>query len=125
MNDLIANRVNNAFSAQNVANSAARVSNLRNADFLTLSRELGILPELDAAGFRQYRRRITIPRVIQRILTLVHREALFRDTPIPINIRINDTETSSIQVTVTEQLISVTLNRPAPTRPGAASRRAR
>jgi hypothetical protein len=106
--------INNAFSARNVANSASRVQHLSRADFLTISRELGILGEMSAQTFRRYRRNMTIPPAIQRILTSVHRSALFRDPPIPMRIEINDATPPSIEITATDQLISIRLNRPHP-----------
>lgn len=110
--------INQAFHPSNVAASARRVEHLSRADFLTLSRELGILGEMSDRTFRRYRRNLTIPPLIQRILTLVHRAALFRNPPSPMRIEINDATPPSIEITVTEQLISIRLNRPHPHRHG-------
>jgi hypothetical protein len=107
--------INSAFSAENIRISVGRLRGLsRRADFLTISRTLGILHPMDDATFRRYRRNLTIPRAIQQILTSIHHAALYADPPMPMRIQINDAPTPAIEVTVTDQLISIRLDRPAP-----------
>jgi len=114
--DLVDN-INRAFSQQNIAQSVARLAGIsRRADFLTISRALDILPPMDNQVFRRYRQNITIPRVIQQILTNIHHYALFRQPPTPMRIEINDVTPPSIEVTHTENMISIILNRPHPGR---------
>ena len=109
--------IKSAFSAENIGISVERLRGLsRRADFLTISRTLGILHSMDDATFRQYRRDLTIPRAIQRILTSVHQAALYANPPVPMRIQINDAPTPAIEVTVIDQLISIRLDRPAPRR---------
>jgi hypothetical protein len=113
----LVDKINNAFSPENVAGSAARLRGLsRQADFLRISRELGILPDMNVSTFRRYRENMTIPPVIRQVLTTIHRAVLFGDSPVPMRMEINDATPPSIEVTVTDQLISVKLNRPAPRR---------
>ncbi len=109
--------INNAFSPGNIEESVRRLEGLSpRADFLTISRTLGILGRMDDARFRRYRRNLTIPPLIQQVLTAVHRTSLFRQPPTPIRIEINDVTPPSIEVTVTDQLISIRLNRADPRR---------
>jgi len=113
--ETLIDNINSAFSAENIGISVGRLRGLsRRADFLTISRSLGILHSMDDAAFRRYRRSLTIPRAIQQILTSVHRTALYADPPVPMRIQINDAPTPAIEVTVTDQLISIRLDRPAP-----------
>jgi hypothetical protein len=107
--------INSAFSPQNVAISATRLRSVsRRSDFLAMSRVLGILGDMDDRTFRRYRRSMPIPREIQQILTAVHRLALFADPPKPMQIQINNTPHTAIEVRVTDQLISIRLDRPDP-----------
>jgi hypothetical protein len=107
--------INSAFSPENIAISAGRLRTLsRRADFLTISRALGILGDMDEATFRRYRRNMPLPRPIQQLLTTIHQAALYADPPIPMRFEINDATPPSIEVTVTDQLIMVKLNRPDP-----------
>jgi hypothetical protein len=109
--------VNSAFSAQNIAISAARLAGLSpRADFLAISRRVGVLRSMSDAQFARYRRRINeiLPPPIRRILTIAHRIALYADPPIPLHIEINPVTPPSIQVTYTDRLISIVLNRPDP-----------
>ncbi len=112
--DLV-NNLNRAFSAANIANTVTRLRNLsRRADFLTIARELGIIRQMDEATFRRYRRNLTFPRPIQQVLTIAHHAALFREPPTPMHFEINDATPPSVEISVTDQLISITLNRPDP-----------
>lgn len=109
--------INSAFSAENIAITVARLAGRsRRGDFLTISRILGLLGNMDDAMFRRYRRRVNsvIPLPIQQILTTVHRAALYTSPPIPMHMEINPRTPPSIQVTRTTELISVILNRPDP-----------
>jgi hypothetical protein len=111
----LVDNINTAFSPANIAESVARLERLSpRADFLSISRELGILGDMDEPTFRRYRRNLTIPRLIQQILTVTHRAALSRKPPVPMHIEINDVTPPSIEITVTDQLISIRLNRPHP-----------
>src|SRR5215469_916725 len=85
--------INSAFSRENVEISVARlqqISKSRREDFLSISRKLGILGDMDDRRFRRYRKNITLPRLIQQILTTTHHTALFANPPIPMHIEIND-----------------------------------
>jgi len=113
----LVDNINRAFSPENIARSVARLEGIsRRADFLTISRALDILPPMDERTFRRYRRNMTIPPVIQQILTLVHHMALFRDPLTPMQIEINDVIPPSINVRVSDDLIYIILNRPHPHR---------
>jgi hypothetical protein len=111
----LTNNINSAFSSANISDSATRFQRLSpRADFLAISRELGILGDMDEPAFRRYRRNLPFPRLIQQILTITHRAALSHTPPIPMNIEINVATPPSIEITVTDQLISIRLNRPDP-----------
>jgi hypothetical protein len=53
----LVDNINTAFSSANIAESVARLERLSpRADFLSISRELGILGDMDEPTFRRYRR---------------------------------------------------------------------
>lgn len=113
--EILVNNINRILGPANIANAAAQARQLSaRADFLTISRVLGILPEMSEGGFRRYRRNLPFPRLVQQVLTSAHRAALMADPPIPLHIAINDVAPPSVQVTATPELISVVLNRPDP-----------
>lgn len=115
--ETLVDNINSTFNRSNIANAVARLRGVsRRADFLTISRELDILGTMSQQTFRPYRRNLTIPRLIQQILTLTHRSALYADPPIPMQIEINDAVPPSIEITFTDELISIKLNREAPSR---------
>jgi hypothetical protein len=111
---------NREFREDNIANTVARLAGLSpQADFLAISRRAGVLPlpaTITDEQFDRYRRRINqvIPLPIRRLLTLAHRLALYADPPIPMQIEINRAARASIQVTYSDRLISIVLNRPDP-----------
>lgn len=113
----LVNNINSAFSPANIAASVARLPGPSSrADFLEISRRVGVLGTMNEAEFRRYRRKMNtvIPPQIQQILTVVHRAALYATPPIPMHIQINPAGPPSIHVTHTDQLISIVLNRPDP-----------
>jgi hypothetical protein len=112
--------LNRVFGAANIADTAGRLQGLsRRADFLTMTRAAGALGDMSDGTFRRYRQNVPIPAVIQQILTAVHRQALFSSKPIPMYFEINDAVPPSINVTVTNETISIRLGRPDPLpRPG-------
>jgi hypothetical protein len=111
----IVENFNSAYSPQNIAITVAKLVGLPpRADFLEISRRADVLLErMTDAQFRRYRRNINsrIPRPLQRMLTTAHRAALFATPPIPMHIEINDQTPTSVQVTYSDQLISIILNR--------------
>jgi hypothetical protein len=109
--------INEAFSAANIGRSAERVrANSPRGDFLDISEALGFLAKLHGGDVARYRRRLTFPPLIRRLLTTAYRAALFnKPNPIPMHIEINPSEDHSVRVSYTGQLISVVLTRPDPT----------
>ena len=108
--------INRAFGASQIRNSARRIARLGpRADFLDISNELGCIAHIPFGNLRRYRRILTIPPLIQRILTAAYRDALFHEPkPIPLRLKIIAGRIHSIDVTSTERLISVSLTRPDP-----------
>jgi hypothetical protein len=108
--------VNRAFGVAQIRGSATRIAKLGpRADFLDISDELGCLAHIPFGNLRRYRRVLTIPPLIQRILTAAYRDALFHEPkPIPLRLKIIDGRSHSIEVKSTERLISVSLTRPDP-----------
>lgn len=106
--------LNRAFSAQNIEASAQTVRALpARADFLDISDALGVMPEQAHANLRRYRRALTLPPVVQRILTAAYKESLLHQPkPIPLRIQITPARRHSISVEYTDKLIKVVLNRP-------------
>jgi hypothetical protein len=109
-------KINQAFSAAQIKQSANRVAKLGpRADFLDISEALGCIAHIQYDDLKRYRRILTIPALIQRILTAAYRDALFHQPkPIPLRIKINNGRSHSIEVKTTESLITVTLTRPDP-----------
>jgi hypothetical protein len=111
----IVENFNSAYSRQNIAITLAKLVGLSpQADFLEINRRADVLLErMTDAQFRGYRRTINnrIPRPLQRMLTIAHRAALFATPPIPMRIEMNDQTPPSLQVTYSDQLISIILNR--------------
>jgi hypothetical protein len=107
--------LNRIFGAANIASTAARLQGLsRRADFLTMTRAAGALGDMNDRTFRRFRQNLPIPTVIQQVLTAVHRQALFGSQPIPMHFEINDALPPSISVAVTNEAISIRLDRPDP-----------
>ena len=109
-------RINRAFGSSQIRSSARRVAKLGpRADFLDISEELGCIAHIPFGNLRRYRRILTIPPLIQRILTAAYRDALFHEPkPIPLRLKIVVGRSHSIEVKYTERLISVSLTRPDP-----------
>src|SRR5262249_15046305 len=84
--------INRAFGAAQIRKSANRVAKLRpRADFLDISEALGCIAHIPFRDLKRYRRTLTIPPLIQRVLTAAYRDALFHEPkPIPLRIKIND-----------------------------------
>lgn len=112
----LAANLNRAFSASQIAASAQIVKQLSpRADFLDISQALGALDHLQIGNLRRYRRRLTLPPVVQRILTATYRTALLtKPNPIPLRIQIKHGRRHSIEVNSTNTSISVVLTRPDP-----------
>lgn len=110
----LARGLNHAFSAANIEASAERVRALpARADFLDISDALGVMSEAAHANLRRYRRNLTLPTVVQRVLTAAYKESLLhKPKPVPLRIQINRAPRDSISVEYTEKLIKVMLNRP-------------
>ena len=108
--------LNRAFDARQIKKSANRVAKLGSrADFLDISDALGCMAHIRFGSLTRYRRVLTIPPLIQRVLTATYRDALFREPkPVPLRIKIVDGRTHSIEVKTTDRLISVRLTRPDP-----------
>jgi hypothetical protein len=108
--------VNRAFGTAQIRHSARRIAKLGpRADYLDISEALGCIAHIPFGNLKRYRRVLTIPPLIQRILTAAYRDALFHEPkPIPLRLKINDGRSHSIEVKSTERLISVSLTRPDP-----------
>jgi hypothetical protein len=106
--------LNQAFSAANIEASADRVRALpARADFLDISDALGVMSPAAHANLRRYRRTLSLPTVVQRVLTAAYKESLLnKPKPIPLRIQINRTPRHSISVEHSDKLIKVVLNRP-------------
>jgi hypothetical protein len=109
--------INRLFNAKNITATSNRLKRkfLRRGDFLDISKELGLLDKLDGGNFPRYRERLPIPLLIQQILTIAYREALFhKPKPIPMHISIRPSRKNSVDVKTTRNLISIVLTRPEP-----------
>lgn len=85
------------------------------ADFLDISKALGVLDHLRISDFERYRKSLTIPTLIQHILTMTYRFALLdAPQPIPMRIGIVVGRSHSVEVERTDASISVVLTRPDP-----------
>jgi hypothetical protein len=106
--------LNQAFSAANIEASADQVRALpARADFLDISDALGVMSPAAHANLRRYRRTLSLPTVVQRVLTAAYKESLLnKPKPIPLRIQINRTPRHSISVEHSDKLIKVVLNRP-------------
>jgi hypothetical protein len=113
---VLADRLNRAFSTAQIANSARTVKKLSpRADFLDISNALGALEHLKISNMRSYRARLALPPVVQRILTHTYRAALFNTPkPTPLRIQIKQGRRHSVAVGSTASSISVVLTRPDP-----------
>jgi hypothetical protein len=108
--------LNRAFGARQIKKSANRVAKLGSrADFLDISDALGCMAHIRFGSLNGYRRVLTIPPFVQRVLTATYRDALFREPkPVPLRIKIVNGRTHSVDVKTTGRLISVRLTRPDP-----------
>jgi hypothetical protein len=106
-------QINIDFGPANIANTAARLANLRRrGDMLQILHQLGILAIVTRQSLRAYRRELAIPKLNQKILTDAFREALFgRGGPTPLRFQIWSGRQEAIEVTVTARQISVVLIR--------------
>jgi hypothetical protein len=111
----IVENFNSAYSRQNLEITLAKLIGLPpRADFLEINRRADVLLErMTDAQFRQYRRGINrrIPAPLQRMLTIAHRAALFSSPPIPMHIEMNPRTPPSLEVSFSDELISIRLNR--------------
>jgi len=108
--------INRAFGVAQIKKSAERVAKLGpRADFLDISEALGCIAHIPYGNLKRYRGMLTIPPLIQRVLTAAYRDALFHEPePTPMRIKINDGRSHSVEVKTTGRLISVVLARPEP-----------
>jgi hypothetical protein len=108
--------INRAFGAAQIKKSANGVAKLGpRADFLDISEALGCISHIPYSSLRGYRRVLTIPPLIQRILTAAYRDALFHEPEaLPLRIKINDGRSHSIEVKTSDRSIAVVLTRPDP-----------
>jgi hypothetical protein len=106
--------LNQAFSAANIEASADRARALpARADFLDISDALGVMSASAHANLRRYRRTLSLPTVVQRVLTAAYKESLLnKPKPIPLRIQINRAPRHSVSVEHSDKLIKVVLNRP-------------
>jgi hypothetical protein len=105
--------INRAFGPKQIANTARQLRRLPpDADFLHISKDLGFLETLDRGNFERYRRNLPFPQLIQEILTLTYRTALFGKPRIPMRIQIEAGRRYAVEVAVSTRLISVVLTRP-------------
>jgi hypothetical protein len=107
----IERNLNRAFSAAQIKKSANQVAKLGpRADFLDISEAVGALSDIQIGSLRRYRRVLTIPPLIRRILTATYREALFHQPKgLPLRIKINAARDHSIEVRSTDRSIVVVL----------------
>jgi hypothetical protein len=110
--ELIAN-INRAFSAENIAQTANRLTPLRpRADVFNILDTLGFLNFVRDHNIALYRRRVGIPTLNQRVLTLAFRTSLLnRRGPIPLHFNIVSGPREVVDVTTSDRLISVELIR--------------
>jgi len=103
--------LNLAFRAAQIKKSANQVGKLGpRADFLDISEVLGCLSHIPYTSLRAFRRGLTIPPLIQRILTATYRDALFHQPQaLPMRIKINSGREHSVDVKSTNRSISVVL----------------
>ena len=106
--------LNRAFGAAQIKKSANQVAKLGpRADFLDISEVLGCMSHIPFGSLRRYRRVLTIPPLIRRILTAAYRDALFHQPEaLPLRIKINVGRDHSIEVRTTDRSIIVVLTRP-------------
>jgi hypothetical protein len=107
----IERNLNRAFGAAQIKKSANQVAKLGpHADFLDISEALGCLSGIPYGSLRRYRRVLTIPLLIRRILTAAYRDALFHQPKsLPMRIKINAGRDHSIEVRTTDRSVIVVL----------------
>ena len=110
--ELIAN-INRAFGTENIAETAKRLTPLRpRADVFDILDALGLLYFVPDHNIALYRRRVGIPMLNQRILTLSFRMSLLnRRGPIPLHFNIVSGPREAVDVATSDGLISVELIR--------------
>jgi hypothetical protein len=114
-------QINQHLGRRGIEATAARLTPLAGrADFIDISHALGVLQPFAGDDVRGYRRGLTIPAHIQRFMTLAYRTALTERIPVKLDIVTGPRE--SVQLDVTEKLMTITLVRPAA--PAAGSTRA-
>ncbi|MBU6499603.1 MAG: hypothetical protein KGJ41_08970 [Rhodospirillales bacterium] len=103
-------RINQAFSARQIAATAARLARLpAQADVFDLVGELGLFELAEGTTVAAYRASLPIPALNQAILTLAFRQAV-RDVT-PLNFAIVSGHGEAVHVSTSEKLISVVLVR--------------
>jgi hypothetical protein len=109
---LIAN-INRAFSPDNIEQTARILMPLRpRADVFNILDALGFLNFLRDHDIVRYRRRVGIPAINQRILTLAFRTSLVgRGGPTPLHFNIVSGSREAVDVAISDRLISVELTR--------------
>jgi hypothetical protein len=107
----IERNLNRAFGAAQIKKSANQVAKLGpRADFLDITEVVGALSGISFGSLRRYRRVLTIPPLIRRILTATYRDALFhKPKALPMRIKINAGRDHSIEVRSTNRSIAVVL----------------
>src|SRR5690348_2774771 len=112
--------INQLLGRRGIEATAARLAPLAaRADFIDISHALGVLKPFAGDDVRGYRRSLTIPPHIQRFMTLAYRTALTEHIPVKLDIVTGPSE--SVQLDVSEKLMTITLVRPAA--PAAGSSR--
>jgi hypothetical protein len=113
---ILSNKINQSFHANNIAATSASLSPLKpSADFLTICHTLGHLDHLIRTDLNAYRRALKMPPLQRRIMTLVFRQSLLRTpTPWPLHITIKDGPDHGIEVSTTDDLISLVVTRTPP-----------
>lgn len=105
--------INDEFNRLNIQSTAARLGTLASTgDFLEICDALGLLAPLHRGNFAAYRTNLTIPPVIQSMLTAAFRHALTATPqPIPLQILIVSGMQDIVTITSTATEISVLLTR--------------
>lgn len=105
--------INDAFNRLNVQSTAAQLGALAaTGDFLDICEALGLLAPLHRGNFAAYKSNLTIPPVIQAMLTAAFRQALTATPqPIPLQILIVSGTHDFVTITTTATEISVLLAR--------------
>jgi hypothetical protein len=105
--------INAAFDPKSIRQTAGRLRGLRaRGDFLDITDALGFLQPFTDGNLASYRRALTIPRHVRRVLTLAFRTALFHaPDPIPLHIAIVAGKTEGVRLTVTDRRIEIVLSR--------------